>query len=169
MNDRTSKKNISITKSKPQQTMGDRIRSIADRIQQETAVQIKTTSRILGAAAQIANNHDRLIEEVVDMVSEDLEKTTRSSLEVYSINSIKQQFKTLARAKSHFQIKASSWDSLVNKLNNRVDRQKQNNLLSQASVSQSSLVDRLNAIESEIKVMHNKIDRILFLLDKPIQ
>jgi predicted RecB family endonuclease len=169
MSDGTNKKSRSITQSKPRQNMGDRVRSIADRIQQETAVQIKTTSRILGAAAQIANNHDRLIEEVVDMVSEDLEKTTRSSLEVYSINSLKQQFKTLARAKSHFQIKASSWDTLVNKLNDRVDRQKQSNLSLQASGSQSSLVDRLNAIESEIKVMHDKIDRILCLLSKPVR
>ncbi len=53
-------------------------------------------------------------------------------------------------------------------LHDRVDQQKQSNLSLQASGSQSFPIDRLNAIENEMKVMHDKIDRILFLLSKPI-
>jgi hypothetical protein len=61
------------------ETAGDRIRKIADRLKQETSVQIKATSRILAAAAQISQNHDRLIEEVVEMVEEDLEQQVQAA------------------------------------------------------------------------------------------
>jgi hypothetical protein len=60
------------------ETAGDRIRKIADQLKQETSVQIKATSRILAAAAQISQNHDRLIEEVVEMVEEDLEQQVQA-------------------------------------------------------------------------------------------
>jgi len=54
-------------------TLGEQVRKIADQLQQDTELQIKATSRILGAAAQISENHDQLIREVVDMVEEDLD------------------------------------------------------------------------------------------------
>ena len=98
--------------------LGEQIRSIADRLKQETDVQIQATSRILGAAAQIAENHDRLITEVVDMVESDLNVEKQiSQKHIYSVDILKQQFKTLRDAKAHFNLKVTSWESLVNKLN----------------------------------------------------
>lgn len=113
-----SKKSLPTTRKQGKAKLGDQIRSIADRLKQETDVQIKATSRILGAAAQIAENHDRLISEVVDMVESDLNLENQVSQKyIYTIDILKQQFKTLRDAKAHFNLKVSSWESLVNKLN----------------------------------------------------
>ncbi|MDZ8262208.1 hypothetical protein [Nostoc sp. ChiQUE01b] len=113
-----SKKSLPTTQKKAKARLGDQIRSIADRLKQETDVQIQATSRILGAAAQIAENHDRLINEVVDMVESDLnvEKQVYQK-HIYTVDILKQQFKTLRDAKTHFNLKVTSWESLVNKLN----------------------------------------------------
>ncbi|PLZ95451.1 hypothetical protein CI594_14765, partial [Fischerella thermalis CCMEE 5196] len=72
-----SKKSASTTGTQRKAKLGDQIRNIANRLKQETEVQIKATSRILGAAAQISENHERLINEVVDMVEEDLNQQTQ--------------------------------------------------------------------------------------------
>jgi hypothetical protein len=113
-----SKKSLPATQKQGKVRLGDQIRSIADRLKQETDIQIQATSRILGAAAQIAENHDRLINEVVDMVESDLNVEKHvSQKHIYTINILKQQFKTLRDAKAHFNLKVSSWESLVNKLN----------------------------------------------------
>ncbi|WP_375472682.1 hypothetical protein [uncultured Nostoc sp.] len=113
-----SKKSLPTTQKKGKARLGDQIRSIADRLKQETDVQIQATSRILGAAAQIAENHDQLINEVVDMVESDLNVEKQvSQKHIYSVDILKQQFQTLRDAKIHFQLKVSSWESLVNKLN----------------------------------------------------
>ncbi|MEH2166579.1 MAG: hypothetical protein V7K41_07870 [Nostoc sp.] len=113
-----SKKSLPTTQKKGKARLGDQIRSIADRLKQETDVQIQATSRILGAAAQIAENHDRLINEVVDMVESDLNAEKHVSKKyAYTVDILKQQFQTLRDAKAHFNIKVSSWESLVSKLN----------------------------------------------------
>ncbi|MBH8561156.1 hypothetical protein I8748_03010 [Nostoc sp. CENA67] len=113
-----SKKSASTTGTQPKAKLGEQIRNIADRLKQETEVQIKATSRILGAAAQISQNHDRLINEVVDMVEEDLNQQTQTyQKDIYTANILKQEFKTLREAKNHFNLKATSWESLANKLN----------------------------------------------------
>ncbi|MBD0386019.1 MAG: hypothetical protein ICV54_05660 [Nostoc sp. C3-bin3] len=113
-----SKKSLPTTQKQVKARLGDQIRSIADRLKQETDVQIKATSRILGVAAQIAENHDRLISEVVDMVESDLNVEKQVSQKyIYTIDILKQEFKTLRDAKAHFNLKVSSWESLVNKLN----------------------------------------------------
>ncbi|MEH1773399.1 hypothetical protein [Nostoc sp.] len=113
-----SKKSLSTTQKKGKARLGDQIRSIADHLKQETDVQIQATSRILGAAAQIAENHDRLINEVVDMVESDLNAEKQvSNKYTYTVDILKQQFKTLRDAKAHFNLKVTSWESLVNKLN----------------------------------------------------
>ncbi|MCC5642679.1 hypothetical protein LC607_06890 [Nostoc sp. CHAB 5824] len=113
-----SKKSLPTTQKQGKARLGDQIRSIADRLKQETDVQIKATSKILGAAAQIAENHDRLISEVVDMVESDLNLENQvSQKHIYTVDVLKQQFKTLRDAKAHFNLKVSSWESLVNKLN----------------------------------------------------
>ncbi|MGB8701134.1 MAG: hypothetical protein WCD18_17110 [Thermosynechococcaceae cyanobacterium] len=105
--------------SQRQASIGEKIHQIADQLNQESNLQIKAISRILGAAGQIAENHDRLIDEIVDMVEEDLD----NQVCVYQVNNftvdiLKQQFRTLGEAKSHFGLKASSWITLANKLNN---------------------------------------------------
>ncbi len=113
-----SKRSVPAKGNQGKANLGDQIRSIADRLKQETEVQIKATARILGAAAQISENHDRLISEVVDMVEEDLnlEKEV-SQKHIYTVDILKQQYKTLRNAKAHFNLKVSSWETLVNKLN----------------------------------------------------
>ncbi len=56
--------------------------------------------------------------EVVEMVEEDLEKQTQTyQKDIYTVEIIKQQFKTLREAKKHLKLKATSWESLVNKVN----------------------------------------------------
>ncbi len=114
-----SKESESTTRNQSKAKLGEQIRNIADRLKQENEVQIKATSRILGAAAQISENHDRLINEVVDMVEEDLNKQTQTDQkDIYTVEILKQQFKTLREAKDHFKLKTSSWESLAQKLNN---------------------------------------------------
>ncbi|MBD2471719.1 hypothetical protein [Nostoc sp. FACHB-145] len=113
-----SKKSLPTKPSQGKTKLGDQIRSIADRLKQETEVQIKATSRILGAAAQISENHDRLINEVVEMVEEDLNGQADVYQRYrYTVEALKKQYKTLKDAKSHFNLKANSWDALVNQLN----------------------------------------------------
>ncbi len=113
-----SKKSLLTTQKQGKARLGDQIRSIADRLKEETDVQIKATSRILGAAAQIAENHDQLITEVVDMVESDLDLEKQvSQKHIYTVDILKQQFKTLRDAKAHFNLKVNSWESLINKLN----------------------------------------------------
>lgn len=112
------KKSVPAKKTQHKVTLGDQIRSIANRIKQETDVQIKATSRILGATAQISENHERLIDEVVEMVEEDLEQQNQMyQRHIYTVEILKQQFRTLREAKAHFNLKVNSWESLANKLN----------------------------------------------------
>ncbi|WP_448269365.1 hypothetical protein [Nostoc sp. DSM 114159] len=113
-----SKKSLPTTQKQGKARLGDQIRNIADRLKQETDVQITATSRILGAAAQIAENHDQLINEVVDMVESDIDVEKQvSQKHIYTVDLLKQQFKTLRDAKAHFNLKVTSWESLANKLN----------------------------------------------------
>jgi hypothetical protein len=58
--------------------LGDRIRAIANDLRDENDEQKKIAARILGAAAQMAQNYDNLVGEVVDMVGEDLSEDIRS-------------------------------------------------------------------------------------------
>lgn len=113
-----SKKSASNIGNQSKAKLGEQIRNIADRLKQENEVQIKATSRILGAAAQISENHDRLINEVVDMVEEDLNKQTQTyQKDIHTVDILKQDFKTLREAKDYFKLKATSWESLAKKLN----------------------------------------------------
>lgn len=158
----------SIVHTKRQQKLGDRVRSIADRLKHETELQIKATSRILGAAAQIAENHDRLINEVVDMVETDINQQSQAhQTNIYTVELLKQQFKTLREAKAHFGLKVSSWAELVSRLNSLSDSR-----LLPAKRSKTSVPERLNAIESELKIMRTEIGEILsllkYLLDKEL-
>ncbi len=141
-------------------TLGDRIRGIANQIRQESDVQIKATSRILGAAAQIAQNHDHLIDEVVDMVAEDLDHQERIQvLESYTVKHLQDQFKTLKAAKAHFDIKATSWVALVFKLNEPTMSDR-----SQPSKTRDVVTQRLEAIECDIQTIRGKTDEALNLL-----
>jgi hypothetical protein len=152
-------------RTQSKQKLGDRVRTIADRLKQETDVQIKATSRILGAAAQIAENHDRLIDEVVDMVEEDIDRPTHTrQTNTYTIDLLKQQFKTLREAKDSFGIQAKSWVELVNKLNNSSIPERLS-----STQSQTSVIERLDVIESELKIMRNQLGEIEILLKQLLE
>ncbi|MCU0552665.1 MAG: hypothetical protein MUC48_25325 [Leptolyngbya sp. Prado105] len=100
-----------------QATAGDRIRKIADQLKQETSLQIKATSRILAAAAQISENHDRLIEEVVEMVEEDLDQESQADR-----SSGKQDSSALI-VKSESSLNPSSLESLGGKSHSKAKEQ----------------------------------------------
>lgn len=140
-------------------TAGDRIRSIADQLKQETSLQIKATSRILGAAAQISENHDRLIHEVVEMVEDDLAQQTQSPKSV-TIKQLQQRFKTLKQAKSHLGIKANTWASLVNQLNSQT---------TPPNSDERSMSQRLDTVECELQAVRTDLNQALKLLELILQ
>lgn len=147
----------SIVKKTTHGTAGDRIRRIADQLRQETSLQIKATSRILGAAAQIAENHDRLIDEVVEMVEEDLEQQPQQQAgETVTVEQLKRQFKKLEQAKAFFGVKAKTWAMLAEKLN------QQTSLPSDATEVPTSR--RLDEIEQELKALRSDLTQALDLL-----
>jgi hypothetical protein len=138
--------------------LGDRIRGIADQLKQETHVQIKATSRILGAAAQISENHDRLIDEVSDMVQDDLARAAElEEIDSITIEQLKQKFKNLAQAKQYFNLKASSWAALTDKLNERT-------AVPQIIPAQSSISSRLDSIEVELKELRANLSQVTNVL-----
>jgi arginine decarboxylase len=130
--------------SQEKATIGEKIRQIADRLKQETSIQIHATAQILGAAAQISVNHDRLIDEVVEMVEEDLSKETEPPI---SVQNLKQQFKTFAKAKAHYGLKARSWVDLVNQLNRK------STLVSSPVSQPTPLIDALQATMQHSKTV----------------
>ena len=140
--------------------LGDRIRDLTSQLRQERDVQIKATSRILGAAAQIAVNHDRLIDQVVDMVEDDLDQQTQlQPSATHTSEQLKQQFKSLKAAKAHFNLKATSWDALAAKLNEApIDSSPK------AANAQDSVVERLAAIEQELLLLRGDMNQVLNLL-----
>ncbi|MEP0926845.1 hypothetical protein NC974_07115 [Leptolyngbya sp. SLC-A1] len=148
--------------------MGDRLRGIAEELRQETGTQIKATSRILGAAAQIAQNHDQLIVEVVEMVEEDLSRRDQSeALTTYKVSDLKQEFKTLKTAKAHFGIKANSWDALATKLNETSEIPSSETGISNTTHSQ--VLERLDRIELEIRSLQGSMEQVLGLLQEIIK
>lgn len=150
-------------------TLGDRLRNIAQELRQETDTQIKATSRILGAAAQIAQNHDQLIGEVVEMVEEDLSRQDQSeALITFKVSDLKQEFKTLKAAKDHFGIKANSWDALATKLNeaNGIPDSSETWI---PNTTSSQVLDRLDRIELEIRSLQGSMEQVLGLLQNMIK
>ncbi|KAM3101686.1 hypothetical protein ACKFKF_06730 [Phormidesmis sp. 146-12] len=150
---------VSLIKAVVRETLGDRIRTLADQLNQETNLQIKATSRILGAAAQISQNHDRLVNEVVAMVEEDLEQASRSqAVEWVTVEQLKRQFKTLAEAKAHFNLKTRTWVTLVDKLNGQ-------KALPEIKPDEISVSQRLDKIEGDLKALQTDVNQALSLLD----
>jgi hypothetical protein len=148
---------VSIVSDSRPPTLGDRLRGIAQELRQETDTQIKATSRILGAAAMIAQNHDQLIGEVVEMVKEDLDRG--QSVVTYSVAVLKQQFKTLKAAKAHFGIKANSWDTLAAKLN-----EGNSYTADVLDPCQDEISRRLGEVEAAVKSLQASVDQVLGLL-----
>ena len=139
-------------------TYGDRIREVADQLKRETQLQIKVTSRILGAAAQISQNHDRLIDQVSEMIQEDLaQEATVEMGEIVTIDQLKNQFKTLNEAKKHFNLKANSWSALIDKINQSIG-------ISPLNSEQSSVPQRLESIESQLKLLGDDLSQVRNLL-----
>jgi hypothetical protein len=152
---------VSIVSDSRPPTLGDRLRGIAQELRQETDTQIKATSRILGAAAMIAQNHDQLIGEVVEMVEEDLERG--QSVVTYSVAVLKQQFKTLKAAKAHFGIKANSWDTLAAKLN-----EGNSYTADVLDPCQDEISRRLGEVEAAVKSLQASVDQVLGLLQQMV-
>lgn len=152
---------VSIVPDSRPKTLGDRLRGIAQELRQETDTQIKATSRILGAAAMIAQNHDQLIGEVVEMVEEDLERG--QVVVTYNVAVLKQQFKTLKAAKDHFGIKANGWDALVAKLN-----EGSSYTADILDPSQDQVSRRLGEVEAAIKSLQVSMDQVLGLLQQMV-
>jgi ABC-type transporter Mla subunit MlaD len=150
-----AKKVTSIVSTTPKPKLGDRIRGIADQLRQETGVQIKATSRILGAAAQLAERHDQLIDAVVDMVEQDLDQQLQERSPTHTVEQLQQQFKTLKQAKDHFGVKASSWATLVTKLNAESGRNSPPN-----SQAEGPFLQRLESLEIEVKEMRADLAQI---------
>lgn len=152
---------------KPSESLGDQVRRLATQLQEEQVLQIKATSRILGAAAQISQNHDRLITEVTNMVEEDLDREIFiQTITLYTVEQLKQKFRKLEDAKSHFGIKASSWGVLVTKLNNSSGQQSLPSSSKQTSKAKESIPERLDSIEHELKLLRTDTSQILLLLQK---
>ncbi|MFQ4135023.1 hypothetical protein PGN35_001765 [Nodosilinea sp. PGN35] len=150
-------------------TLGDRLRGIAAELRQETDTQIKATSRILGAAAQMAQNHDQLIGEVVEMVEADLERSEQlEALIPYKAANLKQEFKTLKAAKAHFGLKASSWDALATKLNeaNNISVSSEPELSNNAH---NQVLERLDGIELKVLALQNTVEQVLALLQERVK
>ncbi|WP_416669527.1 hypothetical protein [Egbenema bharatensis] len=159
-------------------TLGDRIRHLAQQLRQEDQIQIKATSRILGAAAQLAENHDRLIDEVVEMVEEDLDQQAPTPQaptppQPYTVEQLQQQFGKFSDAKAHFGIKAASWAALVDKLNQPWRQQRTDTRHpsppsapspSRSPSSQDAVLQRLEAIEREIQTLRGEMAQVLSLL-----
>ncbi|MGJ3250449.1 MAG: hypothetical protein ACFE0J_04870 [Elainellaceae cyanobacterium] len=160
--------------------LGDRIRTIANQLRQEDEVQIKATSRILGAAAKLAENHDRLIDEVVEMVEDDLDQAAQfSSTEPYTVEQLQQQFKNFNDAKAHFNLTARSWASLVDKLNEQshppqttkspAAKTPQSTLNPPSNGTQDAVVQRLGGIERDIQMMRGDLNQMLKLLEQLVK
>ncbi len=157
---------VSIIPNSQPKTLGDQLRDIAQELRQETNTQIKATSRILGAAAQIVQNHDQLIGEVVEMIEEDLNQSEQMASPVpYEVSDLKKEFKTLKVAKAHFGIKANSWDSLVAKLN-EISGIPDPNRTGMLNTTQNELLKRLDVIEQDIKSLHKSMEQMLGLLQE---
>ena len=152
---------VSIVPDSRPKTLGDRLRGIAQELRQETDTQIKATSRILGAAAMIAQNHDQLIGEVVEMVEEDLERG--QVVVTYNVAVLKQQFKTLKAAKDDFGIKANGWDAMVAKLN-----EGSSYTADVLDPSQDEVSRRLGEVEAAIKSLQVSMDQVLGLLQQMV-
>jgi Na+-transporting NADH:ubiquinone oxidoreductase subunit NqrA len=149
----------SMIKAVVKETLGDRIRTIADQLKQETNLQIKATSRILGAAAQISENHDRLVSEVVEMVEEDLEQASQAQeVEWFTVEQLKRQFKTLTQAGAHFNLKTRTWATLVDKLNEQ-------KALPEIKPNEISVAQRLDKIEDDLKTLQTDVSQALSLLN----
>lgn len=176
MNDVIKDHSASIISTSRNSSLGDRIRTIADQLRQEDEVQIKATSRILGAAAKLAENHDRLIDEVVEMVEDDLDQAAEfTAIEPYTVEQLQQQFKSFNDAKAHFNLTARSWAGLVDKLNEQLQthqtteppaaKSRQSIPKTPGNAAQDSVAQRLEGIERDIQIMQTDINRVVQLLE----
>jgi len=165
---------LSPTASTPKPRLGDRIRSIAEQLRQEDQVQIHATSRILGAAAQIAHNHDRLVDEVVDMVEEDLERSaTAIQTRPHTVEQLRTDFGKLKDAKAHFNLKARSWDALVDKLNqrspSRPDYLETTSSAASSDINSSAIEQRLKRIEQDLQGIRHDLSQLTQLTIKVLE
>ena len=137
-------------------SVGDRIRNIAHRLQSSHAVQIKATSRILGAAAQLAQNHDLLIDEVSEMVQQDLQQPASLDAPTYTVEALKREFSSLKAAKQHFGVSARGWAALADKLNTPDPT----NVAGSSTPSKRTVSARLDTVEQELQQIRSLLATI---------
>lgn len=148
-----------------QSTFGDRVRDIASQLRHESDIQIQATSRILGAAAQLAQNHDQLIDEVVEMVETDLAQQAQAApIESPTIEHLQQRFKTLKAAKAHFGVKATSWAMLAAKLGQATANQPPTVVQPMPTQTQD-WGPRIAAIEQDIHAIRQDLSQMANLLN----
>lgn len=146
--------------------LGDRLRNIAQQLRSEDQIQIQATSRILSAAAKLAENQDRLIDEVVDMVETDL--ANASTGQHCNVEDLKASFKTLAKAKAHFQLKANTWAGLADKINqqNLWRSSPSPAIAPSSSPPESDLMVRMERFEQELRQMREEMGQMLQILQE---
>ena len=147
----------------------DSIRQTIDDLQAEDQLQTRITSRILGAAAQISDNHERLIEQVAEVARDDLEKMEALSAQRHTPEGLKQEFQTLNCAKAHFEIKARSWSALAKKLNGTNDARQspaQHSAKAEGKRAEreTELSERLARLEEKLEKMQADLSLVLQLL-----
>ncbi len=108
--------------------------------------------------SDLSPSHEIL--EDVDLINEDLKQPSQSpEAFVYTVDFLKQEYKKLNQAKAHFDLKANSWATLANKLNERSVGTNKKTHSSQVSVTKISQSEIEN-MYSEIKNMYNKIENM---------
>lgn len=143
----------------------DKVRQVADELKVEDELQKRITARILGAAAQISNNHEHLIDEVAEVSRDDIDRIEAlQSSPVHSVRQLKLKFKTLSQAKAHFGVTARSWKSLVEKLNSEVSE-----LMPEGDKRQEQgTTERLAQIEQRLEQLQVDVQTILGIVSKLI-
>jgi len=95
------------------------------------------------------------------MVEEDLDlKNNGHSINTYTVESLKKQFRTLGEATSHFGLKTNRWADLVSQLNNPSAQSETPN--------KNIKPDRLETIENEIRILRAETNQILVLVKRLI-
>ena len=92
------------------------------------------------------------------MIQEDLaQEATVEMGEIVTIDQLKKQFKSLSEAKKHFNLKANSWSALTDKVNQSIG-------ISPLNTEQSSVSQRLESIESQLKLLGDDLSQVRNLL-----
>ena len=92
------------------------------------------------------------------MVQEDFDQASAlMSMEPITVDQLKQRFKTLAQAKTYFNVKASSWLALTEKINEKTKSPLLN-------IEKSSISQHLESIDIDLKTLRTDLDQAMRML-----